>query len=157
MTSDIEVYLGLGSNIGDKKANIDKALLLLEERGVRIVILSDMIETEPWGFSTDSKFINCVVRAEVSESVTPIRLLGMCKDIECQMGRSDKPEYDAEGRRIYHSRLIDIDILLYGTQDFDYEDLVIPHPLMSARDFVMIPLRQVASQRVKEAFKEIFI
>ena len=72
------------------------------------------------------------------------------------MGRDEVIEFDSDGKRLYHSRSIDIDILLYGKQNIDNEILTIPHPLMVERDFVMIPLRQIVSEEEKEAFPEVF-
>ncbi|MCR4823919.1 MAG: 2-amino-4-hydroxy-6-hydroxymethyldihydropteridine diphosphokinase, partial [Bacteroidales bacterium] len=77
----------------------------------------------------------------------PQTLLRICKRIEREMGRRDAPEYDAEGRRIYHDRPIDIDILLYGDERVDTPDLQIPHPLMQQREFVMRPLREIFEQK----------
>lgn len=152
----IDVYLGLGSNEGDREANIRLALSMLDDvDGVSVVKVSDLIETEPWGFNADVKFLNCAAEVFVNEQVTPLSLLKECKRIEKSMGRDEVVEFDTDGKRVYHSRPIDIDILLYGKQHIDNEVLTIPHPLMSERDFVMIPLRQIVSEE-KEAFPEVF-
>ncbi len=157
MAGEIEVYLGLGSNIGDRKSFIDKALALLDaEESIRIDAVSDIIETEPWGFASDSCFMNCAARIYVKETLTPYDLMAICKNIEKSLGRNENIEFDESGKRIYHSREIDIDILLYGKQRLDDEKLKIPHTLMTSRDFVMIPLRQIASDNIIEAFPEIF-
>lgn len=153
----IDVYLGLGSNEGDREANIRLALSMLDDvDGVSVVKVSDLIETEPWGFNADVKFLNCAAEVFVNEQVTPLSLLKECKRIEKSMGRDEIVEFDADGKRVYHSRPIDIDILLYGKQCIDNEILTIPHPLMSERDFVMIPLRQIVSGEEKEAFPGVF-
>lgn len=153
----IDVYLGLGSNEGDREANIRLALSMLDDvDGVSVVKVSDLIETEPWGFNADVKFLNCAAEVFVNEQVTPLSFLKECKRIEKSMGRDEVVEFDADGKRVYHSRPIDIDILLYGKQHIDNEILTIPHPLMSERDFVMIPLRQIVSGEEKEAFPEVF-
>ncbi len=157
MAGEIEVYLGLGSNIGDRKSYIDKALALLNaENGIRVDAVSDIIETEPWGFVSDSDFMNCVARVFVDETISPEDLLGLCKGVERSLGRRENVEYDASGKRLYHSREIDIDILIFGTQRIDSEMLKIPHPLMKSRNFVMIPLRQIVSDKIAEAFPDIF-
>lgn len=153
----IDVYLGLGSNEGDREANIRLALSMLDDvDGVSVVKVSDLIETEPWGFNADVKFLNCAAEVFVNEQVTPLSLLKECKRIEESMGRDEVVEFDTDGKRVYHSRPIDIDILLYGKQHIDNEVLTIPHPLMAERDFVMIPLRQIVSMEEKEAFPEVF-
>ena len=136
------VFLSLGSNLGDRAANLDRALSVLEERlGKAPEAVSDYIETESWGFDAPD-FINAVAAFKL-EDVDGVKLLGICKDIEKEMGRDEALEYGNDGRRIYHSRVIDIDILLIGERTIDLENLKVPHPLMEQRDFVMIPLRQV--------------
>ena len=85
--------------------------------------------------------MNAVVVYELE--IDPFKLLSLCKEIETLMGREQNVEYDSEGKRIYHSRVIDIDILMMGDRKVDTPQLKIPHPLMEARDFVMIPLRDV--------------
>lgn len=153
----IDVYLGLGSNEGDREANIRLALSMLDDvDGVSVVKVSDLIETEPWGFNADMKFLNCAAEVFVNEQVTPLLFLKECKRIEKSMGRDEVVEFDTDGKRVYHSRPIDIDILLYGKQHIDNKVLTIPHPLMSERDFVMIPLRQIVSEEEEEAFPEVF-
>lgn len=153
----IDVYLGLGSNEGDRESNIRLALSMLDDvDGVSVVKVSDLIETEPWGFNADVKFLNCVAEVFVNEQVTPLLLLKECKRIEESMGRDEVIEFNDEGKRVYHSRPIDIDILLYSKQHIDNEVLTVPHPLMAERDFVMIPLRQIVSEDEKEAFPEVF-
>ena len=163
----IDVYLGLGSNEGDREANIRLALSMLDDvDGVNVVKVSDLIETEPWGFNADVKFLNCAAEVFVNEQVTPLSFLKECKRIEKKPPKLyDLTTLQREANRyygmtasqtVYHSRPIDIDILLYGKQHIDNEILTIPHPLMSERDFVMIPLRQIVSEEEKEAFPEVF-
>lgn len=97
---------------------------------------SSLIETEPWGFETPNKFINCCVR--VSTTLAPRQLLEATQKIEHMLGRVGK---SVDG--IYHDRAIDIDILLYDDLKVDEPDLKIPHPLMNERDFVMKPLKEI--------------
>lgn len=150
-------YLGLGSNAGDRMANIERAVKMLgEAEGVTVDKVSDIIETEPWGFTSEEKFLNCAVRVVVAADVTPSGLLDLCKRTERMLGREDSPEYDASGGRIYHSRTIDVDILLYGRERLRTDRLTIPHPLMKERPFVMVPLRRIVSSDTEEAFPEIF-
>lgn len=151
----MDVYLGLGSNLGDRRRNILDAVDMLDDFfGVGHDALSTLIETEPWGFDSDDKFLNAVVRydAEVPRGTDMedfcISLLDACKDIEVKLGRTDLPEYDMEGRRHYSSRTIDIDILTVGDFEMRTERLTIPHPLMTERDFVMVPLSEICKGQV---------
>ena len=141
----VPVYFSLGTNQGDRRAQIDEALRRLDASiGRPYEALSSIIETPSWGFEGPD-FLNCVVRYRTA--CQPRTLLRICKRIERAMGRTGGPEYDAEGRRIYHDRPIDIDILLYGEERVDEPDLQIPHPLMEQRDFVMRPLREILAQK----------
>jgi 2-amino-4-hydroxy-6-hydroxymethyldihydropteridine pyrophosphokinase len=141
----VPVYLSLGTNQGDRRAQIDEALRRLDAAlGRPYGALSSIIETPAWGFEGPD-FLNCVVRYRTAKR--PETLLRICKRIERAMGRTGTPEYDADGRRIYHDRPIDIDILLYGDERVDTPDLQIPHPLMEQRDFVMRPLREIFEQK----------
>lgn len=132
-----DAYLGLGTNLGDRKANLERAVQMIRERIGDIVALSSFVCTEPWGFESENKFLNAVVR--VSTEMSPRAILAAAKEIEKEMGRTQK---SVGG--IYHDRIIDIDILLYGNLVLQSEDLVIPHPLMTSRDFVMIPMAEIA-------------
>ena len=141
----VPVYFSLGTNQGDRRAQIDEALRRLDAAiGRPYEALSSIIETPSWGFEGPD-FLNCVGRYRTA--CQPRTLLRICKRIERAMGRTGGPEYDAEGRRIYHDRPIDIDILLYGEERVDEPDLQIPHPLMEQRDFVMRPLREILAQK----------
>ena len=111
--------------------------------------VSSLIETEPWGFDSDERFINAAVKYELElpEGYNPeaegLMILEICKDIERKLGRTGKPQYDEKGERIYTSRPIDIDILLFGDNKIDCEELTVPHKLMYERDFVMVPLNEI--------------
>lgn len=140
-----DVYLSLGSNLGDRRANIDEALRRLDKAvGRPYDALSSIIETPSWGFDGPD-FLNCVVRYRTARR--PETLLKICKRIERAMGRRGELEYDAEGRRIYRDRPIDIDILLCGDERVDTPELQIPHPLMHEREFVMRPLAEIFPQK----------
>lgn len=140
-----DVYLSLGSNQGDRQARIDEALQRLDKAvGRPYDALSSVIETPAWGFD-GPPFLNCVVRYRTARR--PETLLKICKRIERAMGRRGAPEYDADGRRIYRDRPIDIDILLYGDLSVDTPELTIPHPLMREREFVMRPLAEIFPQK----------
>ena len=149
----ISLYLSLGSNLGDREENIRKALSLLdEELKTPYRAVSSFIETEPWGFESDERFINAVVLYEIElpDDFEPeeegLRILRICKKTERILGRTEEPEYDDNGNRLYKSRTIDVDILLLGEERVDCEELTIPHKLMEKRDFVMVPLRQIMNR-----------
>ena len=156
----VSVYLGLGSNLGDRRKNIERALELLDEGfGRHYMALSRLIETKAWGFKGD-KFLNTCVLYRIYRKGSPEEqgheILALCKQIEQTLGRDETLEFDADGNRIYHNRPMDIDILFYGTEHIDTEDLKVPHPLIAERDFVKIPLAEIAKPSLKAAFPELF-
>lgn len=130
------VYLGLGSNLGDKRKNIADAIEKIGESVGEVVRQSTLYDTSPWGFESSNMFVNAVVC--VDTSLSPHGVLEATKKIERGMGRTNKSV-----NRIYHDRTIDIDILLYDDLHLEDDDLIIPHPLMAERDFVMKPLREI--------------
>ena len=135
------VYFSLGSNLGDKKQNIEIAIEKMSELFCSpCVKKSSFYESKSWGFEGED-FINCAVMFELDKE--PQEVLDICKGIERGMGREELVEKDESGRRIYHDRIIDIDILLFGSRVIDTEILTIPHPLMEKREFVMIPLNEI--------------
>ena len=139
-----QVYLGLGSNLGDREEHIRKAIALIGESIGLVIRQSSLIETEPWGFESANRFLNGVILVETS--LTPRQLLKATQKIERSLGRKRKstdsslqsPDFSK-----YSDRPIDIDILLYDDLTIDEPDLKIPHPLMEQRDFVMIPLNEI--------------
>ena len=131
----IDVYLGLGSNLGDRHTLLLSAIELLVQRVGRLVRCSSFIETEPWGFASEHPFLNAV--ALFRTTLSPRELLVVTQAIERELGRKEK------GVSHYTDRPIDIDILLYGDEHIDEPDLKIPHPLMGERDFVMRPLHEI--------------
>ena len=130
------VYLGLGSNLGDKEENIRKAIELIGLRVGLVARQSSLITTEPWGFESDNQFVNAAVLCMTE--LSPREVLRATQKIEREMGRSNK---SVGGN--YSDRIIDIDILLYDELRVDEPDLQIPHPLMLKREFVMIPLCEI--------------
>ena len=153
------VYLGLGTNLGNKKANIRRAVRKIEELIGTVERQSALYETEPWGFSSENMFVNAVVR--VRTELSPMQLLRVTQQIERDMGRTrksvrrsgvegsssgDSQLHSGEQLPVYHDRPIDIDILLYDDLTVDEPELKIPHPLMQERDFVMIPLREIIDE-----------
>lgn len=128
-------YLSLGSNIGDKKKYLYDAIKLLDGyKGIRIVKLSSLYETSPWGYTEQDLFMNLVVLIETS--LSPVELLDCCQFIEQELGRVRLIKWGP--------RVIDVDILLFEDQTINTERLTIPHPFMTERDFVMIPLCEIA-------------
>ena len=159
--STSEVYFSLGSNLGDRESNLRRAVSSLEEYFCSSAKVSAFIETEPWGFQSEDKFINCVVRFDIPDAgqdpyLFCRRILTECKSIESSMGRGLRVSYDENGRRVYRSRPIDVDILFYGNETISDTDLTVPHPLIKERDFVMIPLQEVVSNDIIGHFPDIF-
>jgi 2-amino-4-hydroxy-6-hydroxymethyldihydropteridine diphosphokinase len=129
------VYLSLGSNLGDRTANIRKALELLAEKGVALLRLSSFYRTEPVDFCPQPWFVNCV--AEVETDLMPLQLLRAVKSVERALGRrSGVPK---------GPRPIDIDILLYENVAIRSRVLTIPHERLSERRFVLIPLHELGA------------
>jgi 2-amino-4-hydroxy-6-hydroxymethyldihydropteridine diphosphokinase len=158
--------LGLGSNLGDREANIGRAVELINERLGVVVRQSSLVETEPWGYESQNKFLNAVILCETDK--TPHEVLRLTQKIERDLGKrkshatrrclcvpaevsnqSSTATYNVQSSTVnpqlstYHDRPIDIDILLYDDLHVDEPDLKIPHPLMLEREFVMCPLREI--------------
>ena len=123
--------------------------LLNIELGTPYKSVSSFIETDPWGFDSEEKFVNAAVLYELNlkKGYNPeaegLMILEICKSIEKRLGRAGKPQYDEIGERIYEDRPIDIDILLFGDNKIDCKELTVPHKLMYERDFVMVPLKEI--------------
>lgn len=130
------VYLGLGTNLGDKQKNMNDAIRMLENLVGEVEKVSSVIETEPEGFKSDNLFLNAVVK--VRTALSPFELLDITQDVEKSLGRKEK-----SSNGIYHDRVIDIDILLYDDINISTPRLVIPHPRMAQREFVMTPLAEI--------------
>ena len=130
------VYLGLGTNLGDKRKNLNDAIRMLENQVGEVEKVSSVIETEPEGFKSDNMFLNAVVK--VRTALSPFELLDITQDVEKSLGRKEK-----SSNGIYHDRVIDIDILLYDDINISTPRLVIPHPRMTQREFVMTPLTEI--------------
>ena len=155
------LYLSLGSNMEPREEHIRRALALLEEKwGVACAACSSLVETEPWGRwkGAPARFLNAAARfdgldAQANVEARALSLLADCKQVERALGRKETLEYDADGTRIYHPRPIDIDILLWGDLTLDLPALQIPHPRMWERDFVLIPLIEVAEGPLAERIR----
>lgn len=135
------LFLGLGTNLGNKDENLNDALEYINKRVGSINSLSAFYVTEPWGFKSDNSFLNAVCSVETEKS--PMQILSITKEIEKEMGRSKKSIDN-----IYSDRVIDIDILLYDDLILENQDLTIPHPLMTEREFVMRPLAEIAPELI---------
>ena len=136
-----KVFLGLGTNLGDKRNNLLTAVTNIEEKIGKVTSLSSFYETEPWGFKSDNSFLNAALCVETS--LEPVAILHIIKEIEVEMGRTQKSV-----NKVYSDRPIDIDILLYDDMIIKSDELTIPHPLMTERDFVMKPLVEIAGDTV---------
>lgn len=138
MEKKTTVYLGLGTNSGDKAENLTRAIEELSSAIGDCTAISSYIETEPWGFNSENSFLNCV--AEFKTEKDPIELLNTTEEIERKLGRTVK---SVNGE--YQDRIIDIDILLYGNEIISNDRLTIPHSLMHQRLFVLEPLAEIAA------------
>jgi 2-amino-4-hydroxy-6-hydroxymethyldihydropteridine diphosphokinase len=128
------VYLSLGSNVGDREENLRVAIAALRDAGVRLKKVSSFYETEPVDYLEQAWFLNCAVEGETN--VPADELLRALRGIETRMGSK---KLIAKG-----PRLIDIDILLYGSETIDTPELQVPHPRMHLRRFVLVPLAEIA-------------
>ena len=168
-----EVYLGLGSNLGDREQQLRQAVRLVDERVGRVVRQSSFIQTEPWGFQSEHLFLNAAICCLTDK--TPREVLQLTQQIERDLGKTKahathRPSslfhlpssifhlpssilhltssiLHHPSSIIHHDRPIDIDILLYDDWKVDEPDLKIPHPLMHQRDFVMIPLKEILTEQ----------
>ncbi|MGD0781017.1 MAG: 2-amino-4-hydroxy-6-hydroxymethyldihydropteridine diphosphokinase [Dehalococcoidales bacterium] len=141
MNETVTVFLSLGSNLGNRQANLDQALKLISER-MRMGKVSSIYDTEPIGLVNQPRFLN--LACEVFTRLTPEGLLALLKGIELKMGR-----YSRSGE----PRTIDIDIVLFGDQVVNTPNLVVPHPKMHERSFVLIPLAEIAPDFVHPVLK----
>lgn len=133
------LYLSLGTNLGNKRENLTRAIESLSLALGKCVAVSRFIGTAPWGFESDNSFLNCAVAFDTD--IAPLELLDITESIERKLGRTQK-SHDGH----YSDRIIDIDILLYGDDIIESDRLTIPHPLMHKRDFVLEPLAGIAPE-----------
>jgi 2-amino-4-hydroxy-6-hydroxymethyldihydropteridine diphosphokinase len=137
------VYLSLGSNVGDRAKNLRAAVAALGDTGVRVTRVSSFYETEPVDFLEQAWFLNCAVEGETA--VPALELLRALRGIELQMG--------SRKLVVKGPRLIDMDILLYGSEVLDTPELQVPHPRMHLRRFVLVPLAEIAPGAVHPTLK----
>jgi len=133
MSSNEIVHIALGSNLGDRAANLARATDLMDEV-IQISAASSIYETPPWGVIDQPRFLNQVIKG--CTTLAPINLLYELKAIERLMGRRETVRYGP--------RIIDLDILLYGQRVIQYNRLQVPHPRMLERAFVLVPLAEVS-------------
>lgn len=138
------VYIGIGSNLGNREENCLNAVALLSEEGIVVRRRSSLYETGPWGVTDQPRFINMAVAAETG--LDPLMLLKVLKEIEHRLGRQDAKRWGP--------RIIDLDILLYDDLILEDPSLQIPHPLMHERDFVLRPLAEIAPDKVHPVLKK---
>jgi 2-amino-4-hydroxy-6-hydroxymethyldihydropteridine diphosphokinase len=141
------VFLGLGSNLGNRAEILQAAKKMIGESVGAIISISSVYETEPWGFESDKEFLNMVLSVETD--LPPSGVLGRILMIESQLGRI---RYRCGFK--YLSRCIDIDILLYDNEITDQEALKIPHPRLHERRFVLVPLAEIASGLIHPVFNK---
>ena len=130
-------YLSLGSNLGDKSANLNKAIELLKERAGEVLAVSSFYETAPDGFISENSFVNIALSLDTRLDVYV--LLDVCEEIEKELGRTTKSV-----NLNYSDRVIDIDILYFNNMQLATERLTLPHPRMHKRQFVLEPLAEIA-------------
>lgn len=140
------VYLGLGSNLGDKEANLLQAIERIKEQIGPIVARSVFFVSEPWGFQSEHFFLNACVGTETT--LAPSDCLLCLKDIEKRMGRPKKSP------GAYKDRLIDLDILFYDDWVLESPELILPHPLLHLRNFVLTPLAEIAPELMHPVLKK---
>jgi 2-amino-4-hydroxy-6-hydroxymethyldihydropteridine diphosphokinase len=137
------IYLSLGSNVGDREANLRAAIAALGDAGVRVRRVSSFYETEPVDFLEQPWFLNCAVEGETE--LKPLELLRGLREVEAKMGSK---KLVAKG-----PRLIDMDILLYGEETIDTLELQVSHPRMHLRRFVLVPLAEIAPKLQHPSWK----
>lgn len=140
------VYIGIGSNLGNREKNCLHAIEFLEKKGITVKKMSSMYETKPWGVKDQPPFLNMAI--EIETALKPKELLALLKDIEAEIGREESLRWGP--------RKIDLDILLFDNIVLNRNDLIIPHPLMHERDFVLRPLCEIASD-IKHPLLEVNI
>ena len=134
----MRAFLGLGSNLGDRAYYLEEAISALASPTLRIVATSRIYETEPWGVMDQPLYWNQVI--EVETTLDPLDLLHVCQEIEQRLGRERKVHWGP--------RTIDIDLLLYDNRVSESEELMLPHPYLEERAFVIAPLREIAPKLV---------
>jgi 2-amino-4-hydroxy-6-hydroxymethyldihydropteridine diphosphokinase len=141
----IKLYLLLGGNLGEKRKIFAEITELLQNRLGEITSQSAIYETEPWGFESDDFFWNQAI--EITTSLSPEEVLRVTQQTEQDKGRIRKANQ-------YDSRIIDIDILFYGNQIINQQNLIVPHPLIQERKFALVPLNEIAPELIHPVFQK---
>ncbi len=147
-----EVFLGLGSNMGDRKRYLTHAIEYIENTIGVVKKRSSVIETESWGFQS-TPFLNQVIL--ISTNLSPLQLMKELQTIETKLGRKTKTN-PMGNNPVYTDRPIDIDILIYGLQKIQTPQLTIPHPKMFERDFVLIPLKEIINETLLQQIHSLY-
>ena len=142
-----EAFIGLGTNLGDREENLKKAINKIIMYAGEVISSSGIYETEPWGFRSEDHFLNMVIG--IKTSLKPVDLLKQLLKIEIEAGR-------VRGAEKYSSRIIDIDILLYENEIINKPYLKVPHPLIRERKFVLVPLCDIAPEKIHPVLKKTF-
>jgi len=142
------VHIGIGSNMGDRQANCKNAIGRLRDKDIFIRKVSSVYETKPWGIENQADFINMAAEAETF--LSPEELLTALKEIEKEIGRQEPIEKTAK----WGPRIIDIDILFYDDAVIDAKYLHIPHRLLHKRNFVLMPLSEIAPDKMHPVLKK---
>jgi len=143
------VFIGLGTNLGDKTKNLNEAIRLIGFEAGAIMNVSSFYPSKPWGFESENNFLNAAIL--ISTKLNPIDLLEKTQQIEKKMGRAGKTT------SVYSDRIIDIDILLYDNRIIKHPVLEIPHPMLHKRDFVLVPLAEIAPELIHPVLNETLI
>lgn len=141
------VFLGLGSNLGDKGENLYRAIKNIEERIGAVVSTSAFYITEPIGFDSCNQFLNAACK--VQTKLSPLEILDITQIIEKEMGRKTK-----SNNKIYTDRTIDIDLLLFDNEVISNSRLILPHPHLHERSFVILPLAEIAGEYIHPVFQK---
>lgn len=139
------VLLSLGTNIGDRSCFLQLAIENIQKKIGNVSLRSSIYQAEPWGFDADRPFLNQVIKVETA--MLPYKILRKLQDIEKELGRT-------RNSGVYESRTIDIDILFYNNMKINNPDLTIPHPLLHQRNFIMIPLAEIAGDLIHPVFNK---
>ena len=140
-----DVYFSIGSNLGDRKISLEKAVFYIEKIIGKIIKTSSVFESEPWGVDYKEKYLNQVLLCQTI--LSPVSVLNEILKIEKLIGRKKREVK-------YESRIIDIDILFYDNQCINTKSLVVPHPLLHKRKFVLAPLNEINSKFIHPVFNK---
>lgn len=140
-----ELIIGLGSNLGDRRKNIEKAIEMIGEKIGGVEAVSSLLETKPWGFESNNRFLNCAVLlgkpgSSAPDLISAIRIMEILQSIEHEFGRVRTG--------VYADRVIDLDILFFGDLIADVPGLIIPHPKLHQRDFILTSLMELCPGKV---------